>query len=247
MKNIVDILGIVLPALIILLEFFRLFSSVQSGRRIKVINGLIMLLAIFLLLGGVIRYLFFTGGSVRNSQAKAIPLVVSKHSDLFNQSADSTLDAYFNMIEGFVNSDTVTINRYGTQLKQALDNFRIDELQKDTIIYMTALDPLANAKVEAGSIISDPDMNEKRGSLNILSDNLRNLLVIVKYDRAKIYWHECPVAFNDENPGNWLSRSLEVRNPYLGPQSKYEVGSKEYGGARDTINFTTPDTTQKVN
>lgn len=247
MKNIVDILGIAFPALIIVLEFFRLFSVAQTGRKIKVINGLIMLLAFLLLLAGLIRYLFFTGSSSHNSEPKLVPLVVSKHSELFNQSADNVLNAYYKMTEGFVNSDTAAINRSGTALKLALDSFKVDELQKDTIIYETALDPLANAKVEVASIITDPSINEKRGSLNILSDNLRNLLVIVKYDRAKIYWQECPVAFNDQNPGNWLSSSAEVHNPYLGSNSKYEPGSKEYGGPKDTVNFLMTDTTKKIN
>lgn len=238
MKNIVDILGIAFPALIIVLEFFRLFSVAQSGRRIKAINGLIMLLAFLLLLAGLIRYLFFAGSSSHNSEPRPVPLTVSKHSDIFNQSAENMLNAYYKMTEGFVNSDTTTINHFGAELKLTLDSFKVDELQKDTIIYETVLDPLANAKTEVASILADPSISEKRGSLNILSDNLRNLLVIVKYDRAKIYWLECDKAFGDDKPGNWLSPSEQSANPY---------GQEDCAEIKTNINFVPVDTTKKLN
>jgi hypothetical protein len=197
-----------------------------------------------LLLAGSLWFFYFRGKKSLPSGPRPVPLTVSKHSEVFNRSADSLLDAYYKMTEGFVNGDTVAINRYAAQLKWSLDSFKIEELEKDTILYETALDPLANAKTEALSILEDPSLDEKKGSLNILSDNLRNLLVIVKYDRAKIYWQECPVAFDDRNPGNWLSPGIEVQNPYLGNHSKYDAGAKEYGGPKDTINFTMAETSK---
>src|SRR5204863_6192086 len=127
-----------------------------------------------------------------------------------------------------------------------LDSVQINELQKDTVIYLTALDPLANAKTEINSILADPSINEKRGSLNILSDNIRSLLVTVKYDQAKIYWQECPMAFGEEKPGNWLRKTMVVGIPYLGTKDQ-KLGDNmwECGGPKDTINFMMADTTRK--
>lgn len=244
LKRVVDILGIALPAAIILLGLLRLFSP----KKASTYNGLIMFIAIILLLTGAIRYLFFSGSGSNNSEPKPVPLTVSKHSDTFNQSVQTMLNAYYQMTEAFVNWDTAGINKYGTDLKTALDSFKADELQKDSAIYITVLDPLSNARIEAESILKDPSIAEKRGSLNLLSDNIRSLLVIVKYDQAKLYWQECPMAFGEERPGNWLSKTVDVRNPYLGIKDpKYGSDMLECGGPKDTINFMIADTTKKAN
>ncbi|MBI5858840.1 MAG: DUF3347 domain-containing protein [Sphingobacteriales bacterium] len=242
LKKIIDILGIVLPVLIIVLGIIRIFVKKTKG-----VNGFTMLFAILLLLIGVVRYLFFAGGGSKDSGPKPESLHVSKHSEAFNNSMSAVLIAYYKMTEGFVNWDTAVINNSGNELRLALDSLKIEELKKDSIIYETVLDPYTNAKTELNAILADPSIAEKRGSLNILSDNLRNLLVVVKYDREKIYWQECPMAFGEDRPGNWLSRTIEVRNPYMGIKDP-QYGDKmlECGGPKDTIKFDPPaDTTKK--
>jgi len=242
MKKYIDILGIILPALIIILGIVRVFVKNTKG-----VNGLTMLIAVLLLITGLVRYFVFPGsGGSSHSGSKPQPITVSKHSDIFNNSVEALLNAYYQMTEGFVSGDTTAINKAGYELRTALDSLKIDELQKDSIIYQTALDPYNNAKIELSSILADPSIDEKRGSLNILSDNLRNLLVIVKYDRAKVYWQECPKAFGEEQPGNWLSKTDEVRNPYQGIKDPIH-GDKmlNCGGPKETINFMAADSTKK--
>jgi hypothetical protein len=196
-----------------------------------------MLLAFLLLLTGTIRYLFFSNEKSSNqSGPKPPPLTVSKHSDLFNQSAENVLVAYYKMTEGFVSDDTSVINRFGAGLKAALDSFKVEELRKDTLIYETALEPLNNAKAEAASIVADPSMTDKRGSLNILSDQLFTLMRSARYDIIKLYWHECGTAFGEGLPGNWISQSEKSANPY---------GQKDCSGVKSTINFVPADTTKK--
>jgi hypothetical protein len=207
-------------------------------------SGTITFLAFLLLLMGLFRYFFIGsgGGGSHNSGTPPVSLHVSKHSEAFNQSMGNILSAYYKMTEGFVTWDTASINGSGFELKVALDSLELDELKHDTTgIYETALDPLANAKTEVASILADPSLAEKRGSLNILSDNLRNLLVVVKYDRAKIYWQECPMAFGEDRPGNWLSKTTDIRNPYLGTKDP-QYGDKmlNCGGPKDTIKFDPP-------
>jgi hypothetical protein len=196
-----------------------------------------MLLAFLLLLTGTIRYLFFSNEkSSYQSGPKPPPLTVSKHSDLFNQSAENVMSAYYKMTAGFVSGDTSVINRFGAVLKAALDSFKVEELHKDTLIYETALEPLNNAKAEAVSIVADPSMTDKRGSLNILSDQLFTLMRTARYDIIKLYWHECGMAFGEGLPGNWISQSEESDNPY---------GQKDCSGVKSTINFVPADTTKK--
>ncbi len=245
MVKILNILAIVLPLLILVFGLIKYYSD---GKRN--FGGFINLLALFLLLIGLFRYFFIGnggGGGSNNSEPKPPSLTVSKHSEPFNQSMEAVLNAYYKMTEGFVNWDSVAINKAGTELKTALDSLKISELEQDTIIYMTSLDYYNNAKAEIASIISDPSMSEKRGSLNILSDQLRNLWVIVKYDRQKAYWQECPMAFGEDKPGNWISKTEEVRNPYLGTKDpQYGSSMLNCGGPKDTIKFDPPvDTTKK--
>jgi Protein of unknown function (DUF3347) len=244
LNEVVGILEIVLPALILLIGIIRLFSKNRNGS-----NAFIMFIAVLLLLIGIARYFFFpdSGGS-KNSGPKPLPMAVSKHSDLFNNSVSSVLNAYYKLTEGFVNWDTVAVNKYGIEIKTALDSLKIEELKVDTTgIYESALDPLANARTEAANILSNPSIDVKRTSFSSLSENLRLLFIVVKYDREKMYWQECPMAFGDDKPGNWLSRTKDVRNPYLGTKHpEYKDGMLKCGGPIDTINFIPVDTTIKA-
>ena len=201
---------------------------------------------LLLLLVGYIWYTF-KSGKKQPRGPKPVALAVSKQSPAFNQSLHTLLDAYYSMTDGFVNWDTTDIGRYGRELKNALDSLKIEELKVDTTgIYESALDPLANAKNETTTILNEPSIDKKRISFNRLSENLRLLLVVVKYDQGKLYWQECPMAFGEGNAGNWLSKTDAVRNPYLGTQHpEYKDGMLHCGGPKDTINFMIPDTTKK--
>ncbi len=240
MKKIVDILGILLPVILIIIGFLRVTgkkSPTTTSSRTTWLNSFTMIIAILLLLVGGVRYIFFSnGGGSGSGEPKPDPIAVSKHSDTFNQSFETMLDAYYNMNEGFVNWDTMAVNTQSVALQQALENLKIDELKVDTIIYLTALEPLGNAKSNIGTIIASPGLEKKRETLNMLSDNLRNLVLIVRYDKQQVYWQECPMAFNDEIPGYWLSKNEEIRNPYLGlHHPKYKATMLKCGESRGVI------------
>jgi hypothetical protein len=201
---------------------------------------------LLLLFAGYIWYAF-KGGKKRVKGPKPVSLAVSKHSPVFNQSVQSVLDAYYNISEAFVNWDTTAITMRGNELKTALDSLKIEELKVDTTgIYESALDPLANSKNETANILKEPSLDTKRTAFNNLSENLRLLFIVVKYDQGKLYWQECPMAFGEDQPGYWLSKTDAVRNPYLGTSHpKYKDGMLKCGGPKDTINFMVPDTIGK--
>lgn len=241
MKKIIDILAIVLPLLILLLPLIRrifLGKTKSNTTQPWLIRFLRTFFLIMLLLIGVIQYSFFKDGGSHDSGPKPVPLAVSKHSAEFNESLQRILDAYYDMTDAFATSDTSAIGNAARNLKTTFDHFDYDELKKDSTIYLTALDPINNSKTEVESIIVDPSIDEKRGSLNILSDNLRSLLVIVKYDLAKVYWQECEEAFGEDKPGNWLSRTVDTKNPY--PLKD----NKACGAPRDTLNYMVADSTK---
>jgi hypothetical protein len=211
-------------------------------KRILAILGILVVV-----LAGVFYFVFIRGGKKRPKGPEPIPLAVSKHSDAFNRSVQTMLDDYFAMSEGFVNWDTVTINKEAGELKGELDKLPIDELKVDTTgIYESIIDPLANAKSAAATIATDPSIDNKKTAFNSLSENLRLVFIVVKYDANKLYWQECPMAFGDDKPGNWLSKTDAVRNPYLGlKHPTYKNSMLECGGPKDTINFMAVDTAGK--
>lgn len=198
------------------------------------------ILAILILAMAGYLWYAFKSGKKRVKGPKPVALAVSKHSPAFNQSVQNLLDEYYNLSEALVNWDTVAANKHANALRLSLDSLKTEELKADTTgIYESVLDPIANAKNEAGNIATDPSIDNKRLSFNRLSENLRLVFIIVKYDQGKLYWQECPMAFGDDQPGNWLSKTDEVRNPYLGTRHpQYKAGMLNCGETKDTINFT---------
>lgn len=241
MKTVIDILGIALPVLLLGLLFFRSKS--------KLLNIISILVVLVLLLAGIVRYLFFgETKSSHHTEAEVERLSAGKHSFALNQSIQAVLDDYYKMTEAFVNWDTAAINRNATSLGLSIENLKLDELKKDTsagasALYQTAIDYSTNSKNRAISIAAEAAIDKKRELLNGLSDDLRLLLITMEYDQAKLYWQECPMAFNGDIPGYWLSDTSAVRNPYMGlrhPQYKDEMLA--CGGPKATIDFTAKDT-----
>jgi hypothetical protein len=88
------------------------------------------------------------------------------------------------------------------------------------------------------AIINAAELDVQRISLNRLSGSLYDFLQAIRFDIAKVYYQECPMAFDDVNSGFWLSSTDAVRNPYLGTKHpKYKSGMLKCGGPKDTLNF----------
>jgi len=232
-RGIVDVLGIVLPLLILSLGMIRLFSKNSRGH-----NTLTMLSAVLLLLVGLIRFFLFPGGSSSSDpDSKLTAIHVSKHSETFNQSLENILNAYYKMTGAFASSDVSSVDQFANNLKNALGNLSLSELKNDTLIYETALQPFESSKTEVATLLTAPSIDAKRVSMKSISDNLFNLFSVVHYDVAKLYWLECEKAFGENNPGNWLSNSEQSVNPY---------GQKDCAEVRTNINFVPADTATKV-
>jgi hypothetical protein len=232
-RQMIDILSIILPAFIVLLGILRLFVS-----KTKAINSISMLLAIILLVLGLVRYFILGsgGGSSSSKGPKPVPLNVSKHSPQFNTSFESILAAYFNLNNGFIKNDTVIIHQSSVDLLSALDSFKIEELKADTLIYQTALQPFENIKTETGSLLAAADMENKKVKFNLLSNELFSLVNTARYDVAKLYWLECGAAFGEDKQGNWFSKTEQSVNPY---------GKADCAEVKATVDFVLTDTTKK--
>lgn len=150
------------------------------------------------------------------------------------------MTAYYDLTEAFVNWDTAAINKNSIGFKTTVENLKLEEMQKDSAIYPTVQSQWGILKSEIDGMMADVDLKDKRESLNMLSQQLFDLLRIIKYDAAKVYYQECPMALNNyESSAFWLSADAaddKRRNPYLGLHDpKYGKAMLICGSTRDSI------------
>jgi len=197
-----------------------------------------LVLILLLVIAVAVWFFVFRKKETGDAGPELQPVSVSQHSDGFNQSFQKMLDNYYTLTDAFVNWDTSAVNKAAMQLKTSVDSLQMQDLQKDTIIFETAGSYWNNAQGDLDKMIAKNTIAEKREVLNTLSDNLYNLFRTVRYDQAKVYWQECPMAFNETQSGFWLSKTDLVQNPYLGTKHpKYGKAMLECGGPKDTLNF----------
>ena len=199
---------------------------------------------LILALAALILWKFVFNKKNRSSGPPPQGLAVSKHTDNFNQSMMAAMDSYYALTESFVNWDTTKINSSLAEFKASVDSLRIQEMEKDSAIYPTVQSQWELIKAEIVGMQADTALYEKRESLNMLSQQMFDLLRIVKYDAAKVYYQECPMALNNyESSAFWLSTEGDPkkrRNPYLGLHDpKYGKAMLTCGATRDSINYVT--------
>jgi hypothetical protein len=208
----------------------------------KKLFGVLLILA--LIIGGLWIFVFSGKKSVDRGP-KQQPLAVSQHSDGFNISANKMMDNYYAMVESFVVWDSAALGKQSADLKAAMDSVNMDDFRMDTVIYETAAAALSNAKAELDGLIQDSAFEEKKLALNSLTQYIYDFLRTVHYDQTKIYFQECYMAFGEDQPGNWLSKTNAVRNPYLGMHHPvHKATMLTCGGPKDTLNFLVTESTK---
>lgn len=171
-------------------------------------------------------------------EEKQKPVTVSKYSPAFVTSVNKALADYYGLTEAFVNWDSTAIRNGANALQTSFNGISFEEVKKDTAIYVTATSYLENFKGDLQAIKDQPNITDKRQSFNSLSQNIYDLLRTIKYDGAPVYKQECPMAFNDTDPGTWLSKTSAVRNPYLGlHHPKYKSGMLTCGDTKDSLHY----------
>ena len=165
-------------------------------------------------------------------------VTVSKYSPAFINAVDTVLNNYYYLSEAFVNWDSSLVPQRAKLLENNFNKIELDELRKDTVIYETAISYADGFKANLAAIQNEKDLTAKRRAFHAFSQSFYDLLRTVKYDGAKIYMQECPMAFNDTETAMWLSKTGEIRNPYLGLyHPRYKSGMLECGEVKDSLNF----------
>ena len=187
-------------------------------------------------IGGYYWYQFSNAGKGAGD-VKQQPLALKKHSEGFNQSVATAMGSYFTMKEAFVDADTARAKTACRQFIQLLDTIPMTELKGDTLnVYDAAMSFHASARANAQSMLQQTDITEMRQDFRMVSESLEPFLRTINYEGEKIYWQYCPMAFGEDKGANWLSKTQEVINPYLGKNHpKYKADMLNCGEVKDSI------------
>lgn len=197
-----------------------------------------LVLVILAVAGLLTWYFFVTKKKPKDEVPKDQPVSVSRYSKTFTGSVDTFLNTYYALSEALVNWDSAAVTAQANSLNKELDNVKWKELQTDTVIYQTATSYTDIFKNAMPTLSGNADFTTKRQAFHALSQNLYDLLRTIKYDGAKVYLQQCPMAFNGTDEGLWLSKTETIRNPYLGlHHPKYKGGMISCGETKDTLDF----------
>jgi Protein of unknown function (DUF3347) len=140
----------------------------------------------------------------------------TEYSQAFTASFNNTLNAYYDLKDAFVKSDTVLVNKKGAALKLRLDSLKLDEVkQKDTLAFSSISGRPGDAAAEITGMLAEKDLEKKRESFEMISSVFYDLVRTVRLNGTTAYYQYCPMAFNDKG-AYWLSNADSIRNPYFG-------------------------------
>lgn len=198
---------------------------------------LLAVLVIILAAAGYFWYSYSNTGKGKGGNDKQAPITLKKHSDSFNLAVTTAMDAYFEMAAAFVDADTARVKAGAGKFISLLDSIPMTELKKDTAsIYDIAMSSFEGIKSNAQSILVMTDIQEMRKDFSMVSENLYPFFKVINYEGEKMYWQNCPMAFGDDKEANWVSKTTEVINPYLGKNHPEYRGSMLHcGSVKDTI------------
>lgn len=178
----------------------------------------------------------FRDHSTASEVPKQEALGVKKHSAEFNTRIDSMLQLYFEIQASFVEGDSVKAKIASDSFIAYLGKLNVEELKTDTTgIFESAASFLNDIKVNAQSLSQQTNITAMRKDFKSISENIYPLLKTINYEGKKLYWQNCPMAFEDEE-ANWISNTKEIENPYLGKKHpKYKGAMLRCGEIKDTI------------
>ena len=141
------------------------------------------------------------------------------------------------MKNAFVDADTSAIKNTVSKFINATDSIKLSELKAtDSSFVITARQNISDIRANAQPILQENDITEMRQDFSMVSENLYPLLKVIGYEGNKVYWQNCPMAFGEDKPANWLSNTAEINNPYLGKNDpKYKSGMLHCGENMDSI------------
>ena len=194
-----------------------------------------IIILLLLAIAGVAAWYIWETRQKPKDEVPQNKVVASKYSSGFNKSLITVLDSYYSLSESFVNWDSVGVDAKSAELRNYLNNIELREIKKDTASVKTSISHLKNYLTQ---IEENKSLEEKRKVFNTFSQDLFNALRSMEFDNSIVYLQKCPMAFNDTGTGFWISKTEEIRNPYLGMHHpKYKKGMLTCGEIETKIDL----------
>lgn len=171
-------------------------------------------------------------------EPKVAPMALKKHSESFNNAINKVVINYLGLKDAFVEADTAAVKQKATAFIASLNTIDTSELKKDTaLIFETVMTAINDVRSNAESLVKQTDITEMRRDFSSLTDMMYpTFFTAIAYEGPKLYLDNCPMAFNDEIPANWISNNVEIVNPYLGKKHpKYKGAMINCGEIKDSI------------
>jgi hypothetical protein len=163
---------------------------------------------------------------------KQQPLSISDNSDVFKQSFTQLLDAYNNLKNALVASDTAKASAAALILRTAADSLKVNEIKGDStgVIKETAVSYTSTISGSSQALVAEKDLKNKRKEFAVIADAMYTLIRTVRYSGQTLYWEYCPMAF-DNKGAYWISKEREIKNPYFGNEML------NCGSVEDSLNY----------
>jgi hypothetical protein len=198
----------------------------------------VILIVIVLVLALITGYKLFFSKETKPEEKKQESLTVGRPSGAFDASFSILMNDYYAVKDALVDWDTTKANQAAALLIQHADSLKLKDLKADSTIVETAQNFASSISSESKGLIGETDIEKKRRSFNMLTDEIYNLIRTVKYSGEVVYHLKCPMAFNDSEEAYWLSGSSKIINPYLGKKHpKYNDKMISCGEVVDSLNF----------
>ena len=193
----------------------------------KVLIAILLLAAVTY--GG---FYFFGNKEKKKGDPDPAPLAINKNSDAFNQSYQQLMTGYYSLKDALVASDTAKANAASKELIVYADSLKVGEIKGDStgMIKETAKTFTNTISGSAQALAKEATLEAKRKEFEMISDALWSLTRTVRYDREKVYYQYCPMAFNNKG-AYWLSNQATIRNPYFGDEML------ECGQVEDSLDY----------
>ena len=197
-----------------------------------------VIVLLILLLAFALYWFFFRKSPDPVQEQKQAPIALKTHSSQFNQSIDNVVNAYLHVKDAFINSDSARARQGGVHFIALLDSVPVDELKNDTaIIYEAVQANITDLKSNMQSLVERTNLTDMKQDFSMVTEMLYPAFFkMINYEGPTLYLQNCPMAFGDDKGANWISKSDEVINPYLGKDHpEYKSSMLHCGEVKDSI------------
>src|SRR5688572_5795825 len=149
-----------------------------------------LIVVILLVIVVLIARPFFCNNTDKKSDKtdeKQQPLSIADNTDAFKQSFTQLLNAYNNLKDALVASDTAKASAAALALRTAADSLKVNEIKGDStgVIKETAVSFSASISGSAQALAAEKELINKRKEFEMIAESMWNLTRTVRYSGQK--------------------------------------------------------------